>query len=69
MRQRTRKFIGMIVLVTFVIIYSLLAMAIASIVLPDLSRPLQILYYAVAGFLWVLPCAPLVSWMQKPDKS
>lgn len=69
MRQRTRKFIGMIVLVAFVIVYSLLAMAIASVVLPNLSRPLQILYYVVAGFLWVLPSAPLVSWMQKPDKT
>ncbi len=68
MRQRARKFIGMILLVGFVIVYAFFAMAIASMTLPELSRPMQILYYVVAGFLWVLPCLPLITWMQRPDK-
>jgi hypothetical protein len=25
------------------------------------------IFYAVAGFGWVLPAMPLVSWMAKPD--
>ncbi|PLX39326.1 MAG: DUF2842 domain-containing protein [Hyphomicrobiales bacterium] len=67
MRQRTRKFIGMWVLVAFVIVYSLTAMLLASIILPDKATWVQIVYYMVAGFLWVIPCAPLITWMQKPN--
>jgi hypothetical protein len=28
---------------------------------------LQAVFYVVAGFAWVLPAMPIVSWMARPD--
>ncbi len=65
--MRTRKLIGTFVMVSYIMLYSLLAMTLAMILLPGSSAALQALYYAIAGLVWVLPCIPLISWMQKPD--
>ena len=67
MPQRTRKLIGTIVLVIFIIIYSLTAMMIAAAKLPGTSGLVQLAYYAFAGLFWALPAAGLIWWMQKPD--
>jgi hypothetical protein len=31
------------------------------------SKLLQAVFYVVAGFAWVLPAMPIVSWMARPD--
>lgn len=51
-----------------IMVYALLALA-AAIVLQvrDANKIVEFGYYAIAGLLWVLPAAWLVSWMQKPD--
>jgi hypothetical protein len=67
MRQRVRKFVGTIVLVILVSVYALIAMTIAAAKLPGTSGLMQFLYFLIAGLLWVIPAAPLVTWMQKPD--
>lgn len=67
MPQRARKLIGTIVLVAFVIVYSLTAMTIAATRLPGTSGFVQFAFYAVAGLLWALPAAGLIWWMQKPN--
>ena len=65
MRTRKRKFVGTIVMVSFVMVYALVAMALAQ------SRPVQEapdllrgLYYVVVGMAWVLPMLPLIKWME-----
>ena len=68
MPQRSRKLVGTIVLVVFVCFYALSAMTLAAAKLPGASGLVQLLYFAAAGLLWVLPAAPLVRWMQKPDR-
>jgi len=68
MPQRMRKLVGTIVLVVFVCIYALTAMTVAAAKLPGTSGWIQLLYFAVAGLLWIVPAAPLVKWMQKPDR-
>lgn len=68
MPQRARKLIGTVLLVTFIIIYSLTAMTIAAAKLPGTSGLVQLIYYAVAGLLWAAPAAVLIWWMQKPDE-
>ncbi|MCF8469831.1 MAG: DUF2842 domain-containing protein [Parvibaculum sp.] len=66
---RTRKFIGMIVLLTFLVLYSFLVMTIAvSGHLPD-NGLVQFLYYAFAGAIWAFPAKYLVTWMVRPDKA
>ncbi len=67
MKQRTRKLAGTIILVIFIIVYSLTAMTIAAAKLPGTSGLTQLVYYAFAGLFWVLPAAGLIWWMQKPE--
>ena len=65
MSIRIRKLIGAFALFALVIVWALLAMAIAQFP-PIFDNPLVAgLYYVVAGIGWVLPAMPLISWMSK----
>ena len=65
---RLRKFIGAIALLTLVIVWALIAMALAQSALTDINGIVAAIYYAVVGLGWVLPAMPIVSWMSRPDK-
>lgn len=69
MPQRLRKFLGTIALVVFIAFYALLAMTIGAAKLPGTSGWVQLAYYVVAGLVWVIPAAAMVTWMQKPDRT
>jgi hypothetical protein len=62
-----RKFIGAWVLLALIILWSLLAMALAQSALTSTSGFIATLYYVVAGLGWVLPAMPLVKWMYRKD--
>ena len=68
MSVRTRKFIGTVALLTLVIAWGLLAMALAQSVLTNINGFVAALYYVIAGLGWVLPAMPLISWMSRPEK-
>jgi hypothetical protein len=68
MTIRTRKFIGAIVLLAFVAVYALAAMMVAVVLQVNGSKLAELIYYPVAGLLWVLPAMWLVKWMQRPDE-
>ena len=68
MTIRKRKFIGTILLLMLVVVWSLLAMALAQSSLVQSSRVAQFIYYVVAGIGWVIPAMPLIGWMSRPDK-
>ena len=66
MSIRMRKLIGAFALFALVIVWSLLAMAIAQFP-PIFESPLLSgLYYVVAGIGWALPAMPLIRWMSRP---
>jgi len=60
---RLRKLIG-----TLVIVWALLAMALAQSPTIRDNSLLSIAYYVIAGIGWVVPAMPLVSWMARPDR-
>ena len=69
MSARSRKLIGAVALIAFVIVYALIAAALAQ------SRPLQdaatvwrVVGYAVLGLAWTLPAGALIRWMERPDR-
>lgn len=66
MPPRLRKLVGSVVLVVFVCVYALVAMTVAAAKLPGTSGLVQLAYFLVAGLLWVIPAALLISWMSKP---
>jgi hypothetical protein len=62
------KFTGTSVIIAFVPVYALVAMALAQ------ARPVQeaagailVLCYAALGMVWIVPVMPLTGWMEKPD--
>lgn len=67
LRMRTRKLLGTIVLLALVIVWALVAMAVAPAVLGSANKIVEALYYMAAGLGWVLPAMPLISWMSRPD--
>jgi hypothetical protein len=66
--NRLRKFIGAVALLVLVMVWALLAMALAQSVLLDINGFIAGLYYLVAGLGWVLPAMPIISWMAKEDR-
>lgn len=67
MNQRTRKLLGTVVIIIFVMIYGPVAMALAESRIADLPGILQAVAYMVLGLAWVLPVMPVIKWMQRPD--
>jgi hypothetical protein len=67
-RPRIRKLIGAFALLALVSVWSVLAMALARIVLVRSNGLLDFAYYFVAGLGWVLPAMPLISWMSRGDE-
>jgi Protein of unknown function (DUF2842) len=66
-RPRVRKLIGTIALLALVAVWSLLAMALAQVVLVRQNGLLDFAYYVVAGLGWVPLAMLLVSWMSRGD--
>jgi hypothetical protein len=67
MTLRTRKLVGAIALLIFLALYALAAMMVAIALQVNASNLAELIYYPVAGLLWVLPAMWLVKWMQRPD--
>jgi Protein of unknown function (DUF2842) len=67
MRKRTRKLIGAMVMVVFVCVYALVAMALAQGRITEAGPLWQTLWYAFLGLFWVVPLLPLIKWMERPD--
>ena len=64
---RQRKLIGTVALLVLVIVWALVAMALAQSMLTAVNGLIAAIYYVVAGMGWVLPAMPLISWMSRPD--
>ncbi len=68
MTQRRRKFIGAVAMMTFVIFYALMAMALSQArVLQEANGLVQGLAYAFLGLFWIVPLMPLIKWMEAKD--
>ena len=68
MPYRLRKFIGMVVLVSLVVIYALVATTIASYRLADSAWYIHLAFFAFTDLLWVVPAMFIISWMEKRPK-
>lgn len=66
MAQSARKFIGMVFLLVFVMVYALLAVALGDPIMALLPETIRFGYYVVAGLAWVLPAMVVIRWMLRP---
>jgi hypothetical protein len=66
MTLRQRKFIGMVAIVTFLIVYCLIAMAIGGMVAVGLPLPLEVGFFVLAGIGWLPVVMVIIRWMSRP---
>ena len=62
---RLRKFIGTILLLALVVVWALVAMALAQAPAIRDHAVASVAYYVIAGIGWVLPAMPLIWWMSR----
>lgn len=67
MKQSHRKLIGTVVILVFVCVYALVAMALAQGRITETSKLVQTIAYVALGLAWVLPLLPLIRWMERKD--
>ena len=65
MPLRLRKFIGAIALFILVIVWALVAMALAQVPAIHENAIASVAYYVIAGIGWCLPAMPIVTWMSR----
>ena len=69
MSKRIRKLVGAFVMVTFVVFYALIAMALAQArALQEANGIVQSVVYIVLGLAWILPLMPLIVWMERDKR-
>ena len=66
MTLRQRKFVGMVAIVAFLIVYCLIAMAIGGIFAVGLPRVLEIAFFVIAGIAWLPIVMMIIRWMSRP---
>jgi len=68
MNIRMRKLVGTVLLMVMIIVYALIAMAVAvALEVNTTSKFVELAFYAVAGLLWVVPAAVIIKWMSRED--
>ena len=65
--MRTRKLIGMVVLLFWMTIYTLVAAGLLSLI-PQIDFLFVLPAYIIAGIAWVFPVKYLLNWMQAPEE-
>lgn len=69
MTQSHRKLIGTVVIIVFVCVYALVAMALAQGRITEAPKLVQTIAYVALGLAWVLPLLPLIKWMERKDRA
>jgi hypothetical protein len=65
MSPRIKKLIGTIVTLLWIPVYAFIAMGIGVRVLPNAPWYVSLLYYALAGTLWIVPIGMMLPWMYR----
>ena len=67
MKLRSRKLIGTIATVLWLIIYALFMMMIGGLLVLGRGMILELLFYIVGGVAWLPVAMIIIKWMSKPD--
>jgi len=65
MNVRTRKAIGCFALLAYLAVYAALAAGIGVWLASLIPAWAQLVYYAIAGIVWIFPLKPLFGWMNR----
>jgi hypothetical protein len=67
MNTQTRKAIGCFGLLAYMTLYAVLAASLGVALAPLLPTWAELVYYAIAGIVWIAPLKPLFAWMNRPQ--
>ena len=67
MSVRTRKFIGAVLILAVLVIYSLIAMVVCAEVAIEWPEAGRVAFYGLAGILWLPMVMIIVRWMARPS--
>ncbi len=65
MNMRARKAVGCFALLAYLALYAAAAATLGAMLLPVLPAWGELIYYAVAGVIWIFPLKPLFAWMNR----
>lgn len=68
MTAHTRKLVGAVGMIVWLAVYAIVAAGIGVRVLPRAAWPIALLYYALAGILWVVPVGLTFPWMHRDGR-
>lgn len=66
MNTRTRKAIGCFGLLAYLALYAVLAASLGVALASMLPAWAELVFYAIAGVVWIFPLKPLFGWMNRP---
>lgn len=61
MPSRLKRFVGMAVMIVFVLFYIVIAMDVGNLIVATKTPGVQMIYFALAGLAWV-PVAGAIIW-------
>ncbi len=67
MRQRSRKLLGTVLLLTLVVVWALFGMLVAQGRVVELPGYGRFFVFLFLGLVWVLPAGLLIRWMARRD--
>lgn len=67
LKLRSRKLIGTFATVGFLVVYALLAMAVGGQWIVGRGAFVELVFYIIAGLLWLPAVMVIVRWMSRPD--
>ena len=62
---RIKKLIGTVLILLWILVYSLIAMRLAVAILPEAGWLTSLVFYAAAGLLWIIPVGLAFPWMNR----
>jgi hypothetical protein len=65
MNVRVRKAVGCAGLLVYLALYAAAAATLGAYLLPILPVWAALLFYAIAGVIWIFPLKPLMAWMNR----
>jgi len=63
---RTRKAIGCAGLLAYMGLYAVLAATLGAYLMPMLPFWAEMVFFSVAGIVWIFPLKPMFNWMKRP---
>ena len=69
MKLRTRKFVGMLLTLSWVVSYSLVMMAIGGVFILGKGMLAEIGFYLIGGLAWLPVEMAIIRWMSRPDST